>query len=138
MSITTHIFFLVMEPVKIYSLSNFIKYTIQYCYTMLYILYPQDLFTLWLEVCNFCPLSHISPSPNPLPLGINLFSVSVRLLFSLCKISYVGKIILIFLCFSDISFNMIISRSTHIATNGIISVFLWLSNIPLFILAHLS
>lgn len=83
MSITTHIFFLVMEPVKIYSLSNFIKYTIQYCYTMLYILYPQDLFTLWLEVCNFCPLSHISPSPNPLPLGINLFSVSVIFIFCL-------------------------------------------------------
>ena len=37
----------------------------------------------------------------------------------------------------DISFNMIISRSTHIAANGIISFFLWLSNIPLFILAHL-
>ena len=30
------------------------------------------------------------------------------------------------------SFSMIISRSTHVAMNGIISLFLWLSNIPLY------
>ena len=54
-----------MKPVRIYFLSNFIKYAIQYCYTMMYGLYPQDLFILWLEVCNFCPLSHIFPYSQP-------------------------------------------------------------------------
>ena len=35
------------------------------------------------------------------------------------------------LSLSDISFSVIISRFTHVAQNGIISFFLWLSSIPL-------
>ena len=35
------------------------------------------------------------------------------------------------LSLSDISFSVIISRFTHVAENGIISFFLWLSSIPL-------
>ena len=40
--------------------------------------------------------------------------------------------VFVFLCLTT-SLTMIISRSTHIATNGIISLFLWLSSIRLFI-----
>ena len=35
-----------------------------------------------------------------------------------------------------ISLTVIISRSIHVAANGIISFFLWLSNIPLYIVPH--
>ena len=39
--------------------------------------------------------------------------------------------IFVFLCLTSLS--MIVSRSIHVAANGIISFFLWLSNIPLYI-----
>ena len=39
--------------------------------------------------------------------------------------------IFVFLCLTSLS--MIISRSIHVAANGIIPFFLWLSNIPLYI-----
>ena len=37
---------------------------------------------------------------------------------------------MIFVFLSLISFSMTISKSIHVAANGIISLFLWLSNIP--------
>ena len=41
------------------------------------------------------------------------------------------------LSFSDFLLNMIISSCIHVAANGIVSPYLWLSNIPLYILPHL-
>ena len=37
------------------------------------------------------------------------------------------------ICLSLISFSVMISRSIHVAADGIISFFLWLSNTPLYI-----
>ena len=80
------------------------------------------------------PYPHISPL-----VTISVFSVSVRLFrlhnksmssfVSLLKnqIPHVGDMVFAFVWL--ISLSMIISRSIHVAANGIIPFFLWLSNV---------
>ena len=43
---------------------------------------------------------------------------------------------LVFLCLTSLT--IIISRSTHVAARGIISFFLWLSNIPFYIYTYIT
>ena len=63
---------------------------------------------------------------------VSLLSMSVRLCFtSIFKIPHIRDIIWC-LSFSDFIF-IIISRSIHAAADGIISFFVWLSNIPLYV-----
>ena len=51
--------------------------------------------------------------------------------FFFFKAPHISDVMLFSVWFA--SFSMIISRSLHVALNGIISFFLWVSNIPLFI-----
>ena len=94
---------------------------IYFIYSSLYLLIPYPLFV---------------PSPFPFPFGTtSLFSISVSLfLFCIYIHSYFFRshisVITCSVCLSLlISVSMIFSRSIHIAANGKISSFLWLSNI---------
>ena len=75
--------------------------------------------------------------PIPLPLLLPLCSLWVCSCFVdmfLCVVFYISHAsdIIWYLNFSDLtSLSVVISRPIHVAVNGIISLFLWLSNIPL-------
>ena len=82
------------------------------------------------------------PPSLPSPLAItSLFSMSVSLflfhreahLYYILDSTYRWYICYLSFSFWLTSFSMIISRSISVAANGIISFFLWLSSIPLYI-----
>ena len=75
------------------------------------------------------------PLPDLLPLcSLCLWVCSCFVDMFLCVIFYISHIsdIIWYLYFSDLTLlSMIISRPIHVAVNGIISLFVWLSTIPL-------
>ena len=89
------------------------------------------------------PASYSVPPPPPYPLSTtNPFSASVSLFLfhgwlHLCHIlesTYQWYCMVFVVLFLWNSLSMIISRSIHVATNGIyFSFFLWLNSIPLYI-----
>ena len=89
------------------------------------------------------PASHSIPPPPPCPF-VNHKSIlyvceSVSVSWITSSVSYFRvyvSVILYGICrsLSDLNLlSMIISRSIHIATNGLCSFFLWLNSIPLYI-----
>ena len=82
------------------------------------------------------PQSIPSPSP-PVPFGKHRFfevceSVSILKISSCVSFffSFYMYVMFVFHCLTSLS---MISRSIHVPADGIISLFLWLSNIPLYI-----
>ena len=99
------------------------------------------LFILYVIVCKTqIPIPSLSYPQPPLATTI-LFSINMflfhryvhlcHILDSTCK-WYHTVFVFLFLA----SFNMIISRSIHVAANGIILFLLWLSSIPLCAYSH--
>ena len=99
----------------------------------------------WATELSVNPKLLIYPSSNlPLLVTISLFSMSVSL-FLFCNficvifLDFMYKwhhIIFVFLCLNTLS--MIISRSIHVAINGIISFFFMAEYIPLYLYNHIS
>ena len=106
-------------------------------YSLCYILHPYGLFmtgSLFLLI----PFTYFTPQSSS-PLATTCLSSVSMSLFLFCFIcfiflDYVSEIIQ-HLPFSVwlISLSTVLSRATHVVTNGKISSFLWLSHIPLYI-----
>ena len=82
---------------------------------------------LWPLATQVTSLSFYSPSALLTGAG----SIQGSAIFFFLKVPHISDVILFSVWFTSLS--MIISRSLHVALNGIISFFLWVSNIPLFI-----
>ena len=108
------------------------------------VLYSRTLFFIYcLYNClSANPTPPIHPSPAPSPLAAT--DCSLRLWVCLCLTDRLTCVICylphesVIMQYFSFSFwltllSMRISKSIHVAANGIISFFLWLSNIPLYI-----
>ena len=97
-------------------------------------------FSVLLVVVCICSSSPIHPLPARLPVGdckcafnVSVSSCSVNKFVCIIFLDSTSKRYAICLCLA-ISLSVIASRSTHVAAaDGIISLFSWLSRIPLYV-----
>ena len=96
-----------------------------------HLLYNSE-YTLFSQSQFFPPPNYFTYCNYKIDFEICLFLFFLNKLFlSLLLNSTYKWYHMMFVCLWLISLSMITSRSTHVAANGIISCFLWLSNIPL-------